>query len=248
MSEAVTAERKRAFAEKLKLNEQLENMKREIERSRAFELGKSGELDLLTALTQEFGAAGDKLSRIPRGRNGADILHNIILSGNVIGSIIYDFKNHKKWQSAFTRKLRQDMIEQGADHAILSTATFPSGARQIDLLDGVVVAAPGRVVVLAALLRRQVVQLHSLRLSNEARIEKTAELYSFVTSDRCAHLFDQLGALTDHMLELDAKETSAHHSTWKRRGELVRAVQPVEWRVHRRGRTDHRNDCRGIKL
>ena len=65
MSEAVTAERKRAFAEKLKLNEQLENMKREIERSRAFELGKYGELDLLTALTQEFGAAGDKLSRIP---------------------------------------------------------------------------------------------------------------------------------------------------------------------------------------
>jgi hypothetical protein len=200
-------------------------MKREIERSRAFELGESGELDLLTALTQQFTAAGDKLSRVPKGRNGPDILHDIVSSGNVIGRIIYDSKNHKKWQSAFTRRLRQHMIDHGADHAILSTAAFPANARQIFLHDGVVVAAPGRVVVLAELLRRQVVTMHSLRLTNEARIEKTAELYSFVTSDHFARLFDQLEALTDHMLELDAKESSAHQTTWKRRGELIRAIQ-----------------------
>jgi hypothetical protein len=225
IAEAVAAERKQAFAEKLKINEQLENMKREIERSRAFELGDSGELDLLTALTQQFSAAGDKLSRVPKGRNGPDILHDVVLSGNVIGRIIYDSKNHKKWQSVFTRRLRQHMIDHGADHAILSTATFPANARQIFLHDGVVVATPGRVVVLAELLRRQVITMHSLRLTNQARIEKTAELYSFITSDRFTHLFDQLEALTDHMLELDAKETSAHQTTWKRRGELIRAIQ-----------------------
>ena len=145
-------------------------------------------------------------------------------SGNVIGSIIYNSKNHKKWQSAFTRKLRQDMIEQGADHAILSTAPFPvrcpanspfrwrssrgswSGGRV-----GRVVEASGCPATFP-----QVVQRGTDRENRRN---------SFVTSDRCAHLFDQLGALTDHMLELDAKETSAHHSTWKRRGELVRAVQ-----------------------
>jgi hypothetical protein len=225
IAEAVAVERKQAFAEKLRLNEQLENMKREIERSRAFELGDSGELDLLTALTQQFSAAGDKLSRVPKGRNGPDILHDIVVSGNVIGRIIYDSKNHKKWQSAFTRRLRQNMIDHGADHAILSTAAFPANARQIFLHDGVVVAAPGRVVVLAELLRRQVVTMHSLRLTNEARIEKTAELYSFITSDRFTHLFDQLKAMADQMLELDAKETSAHQTTWKRRSELIRAIQ-----------------------
>jgi hypothetical protein len=225
IAEAVAAERKQAFAEKLKINERLENMKREIERSRAFELGDSGELDLLTALTQQFSAAGDKISRVPKGRNGPDILHDVVLSGNIIGRIIYDSKNHKKWQSVFTRRLRQHMIDQGADHAILSTATFPAHARQIVLQDGVVVAAPGRVVVLAELLRRQVITMHSLRLTNQARIEKTAELYSFITSDRFTHLFDQLEALTHHMLELDAKETSAHQTTWKRRGELIRAIQ-----------------------
>jgi len=225
IAEAVAAERKQAFAEKLRLNEQLENMKREIERSRAFELGESGELDLLTTLTQQFSAVGDKISRVPKGRNGPDIFHDIVVSGSVIGRIIYDSKNHKKWQSAFTRRLRQNMIDHGADHGILSTAAFPSNARQIFLRDGVVVAAPGRVVVLAELLRRQIVQMHALRLTNQSRIEKTAELYAFITSDRFTHLFEQLGALTDQMIELDAKETSAHQTTWKRRSELVRGVQ-----------------------
>lgn len=225
IAEAVAVERKQAFAEKLRLNERLENMKREIESSRAFELGESGELDLFTTLTQQFSAAGDKISRLPKGRNGPDILQDIVVSGNAIGRIIYDSKNHKKWQSAFTRRLRQHMIDHGADHAILSTAAFPANARQIFLHDGVVVAAPGRVVVLAELLRRQVVTMHSLRLTNEARIEKTAELYSFIRSDRFAKLFDQLEALADHLIELDAKETSAHQTTWKRRGELIRAIQ-----------------------
>ena len=67
--------------------------------------------------------------------------------------------------------------------------------------------------------------MHALRLTNQARIEKTAQLYSFIAGDRFTHLFDQLEALTDQMIELDAKETSAHQTTWKRRSELVRSIQ-----------------------
>jgi hypothetical protein len=93
--------------------------------------------------------------------------------------------------------------------------------------DGVIVAAPQRVIALAHLLRRQTVQTHLLRLGNEARVEKTAKLYDFVTSDRAADLWDQIAQITNDMLDLDRSETLAHQKTWSRRADLIRAVQGV---------------------
>ena len=42
------------------------------------------------------------------------------------------------------------------------------------------------------LIRRHMVQTHTLRLSNAEREEKTAQLYSFITSERCTQLLDRI--------------------------------------------------------
>jgi hypothetical protein len=89
----------------------------------------------------------------------------------------------------------------------------------------VVIAAPGRVIVLAHLLRRQIVQMCTQRLGNEARDTKRDQLYEFLTSERANQLFGRVAALTDDMLQLDTREASAHQTTWRRRGDLIRAIQ-----------------------
>jgi hypothetical protein len=110
---------------------------------------------------------------------------------------------------------------------VLSSTAFPTGARQLHIEAGVVIAAPGRVLVVTHLLRRQIVQMHTLRLGNEARDTKRDELYEFLTSDHANQLFERVVALTDDMLQLDTKEASAHQTTWRRRGDLIRAIQRV---------------------
>jgi len=193
LADAVNAEKTKSFQEKLRLNEQLSDMQRRLEKKTADELGEGAEVDLFESLTQEFRA--DKIIRVARGQNGADVIHDVIHDGSFVGRIIYDSKNHKRWQNKFTAKLRQDMNDHNADHGVLSSSVFPSGARQLHIQDSVIVANPVRVVVLARMLRRHVIQVHFLRLGNEARIEKTAQLYDFVTSSAAPNFSINLGRL-----------------------------------------------------
>lgn len=222
-TEALNAERAKSFNEKLKVEQKLQEAQRQLQQKTAEELGEGAELDLFEALREEF--PEDKISRVDKGVAGPDIVHNIAHNGRICGCIIYDSKNRNQWRYDYATKLRQEQLAVNADHAILSTHVFPAGARQIHIHDGVLIANPARVLVLVELLRKQIIQSHALRLSNEAREKKTNQLYEFITSDQATQLLDHIEARADDMLELDVKEQKAHATTWKTRGQLVRAVQ-----------------------
>jgi Uncharacterized protein conserved in bacteria (DUF2130) len=229
IAEAVNTEKERSYAERLKLAEQLDDMKRRLEKKTAGELGDEAEVNLLDMLKREFGgdqiAGGDVFGRTPKGRNGADIIHQVVHNGTVCGTIIYEAKNHKRWLNSFTTKLRQDQIAEQADHAVLVSAVFPAGAQQLAVRDGVVIVHPARVIALAHLLRRQTVQLHRLRLGNEARAGKTERLYEFMTSDRASHLWDQIADATNELEVLERSEKISHEKTWGRRADLIRHLK-----------------------
>jgi hypothetical protein len=222
-TDALNTERAKAFNERLKIEQKLQEAQRQLQQKTAEELGEGAELDLFEALREEF--SDDNISRVDKGVAGPDIVHNIVHKGRVCGCIIYDSKNRNQWRYDYATKLRQEQLAVNADHAILSTHVFPAGARQVHIHDGVLIANPARVLVLVELLRKQVIHNHGLRLSNEAREKKTSELYDFVTSDQATQLLDHIEARTEDMLELDVKEQKAHTMTWKTRGQLVRAVQ-----------------------
>jgi hypothetical protein len=69
------------------------------------------------------------------------------------------------------------------------------------------------------------VHVHSLRLSNTERVKKTAALYEFITSKRCAQLLDAIDTHAQDLLALQQKEMKAHESCWKEQGKLVRSIQ-----------------------
>jgi hypothetical protein len=215
-----------AFKEKQKIEEQVAALTRQLQRKSADELGEGAEIDLFEALKAEF--PQDAISRVKKGEPGADIVHKVMDKGSVCGCIVYDSKNRNAWRNDYVEKLRNDQIAAKADHAILTTHAFPAGAKQLHVQDGVIVANPARAVVIAIILRKQVLQLHSLDLSNDARDEKMAHLYDFITSDQFAQHLERIETLTQDMLDLDVKEKKAHDVTWNRRGILIRTVQRIE--------------------
>jgi hypothetical protein len=223
INEAVNAEKQRAYAEKLRLTEQLEDMKRRLEKKTAGELGDEAEMDLFSTLSREF--PGDQIVRVPKGRTGADILHDVVHNGVIVGRIVFDSKNHARWSSRFVTKLASDLIEHHGDHAVLSSSVYPSRTRKPHVVDRVIVAHPAHVLVLTTLLRRQIIAVHESRIGNTARDEKRDTLYDFIVSDRCAQLLNRINSLSDDVLELDAKEESTHRTVWKRRAELIKAIQ-----------------------
>jgi hypothetical protein len=216
---AVLAEK----AKVLKLQTELQDMQRKLEGKSAHELGEGSEIDLYEQLRAAF--EFDRVQRVPKGVNGADVIQEVVHNGKVCGKIIFDAKNRDAWQNAFATKLKADKLAQGADHAVLSSNKFPKDKSQIHCQDGVIIANPMRVLALVEILRDQLVRMHELRVSNEERGSKTVELYAFITSEPFKQLVEQVEAQAGKMLELDAREQEAHRRVWDQRNKLIRAVQ-----------------------
>jgi len=223
---ALNSERAKAFKERQKLDEKLGLLQRQLQKKTADELGEGAEVDLFEALKATF--AGDDIQRVKKGEEGADIIHKVVYKDRPCGCIVYDSKNRAAWRNDYVSKLRRDQLAAKADHAILSSRVFPAGARQLHIQDGVIISNPARVIALVEMIRSHVVQMATLRTTNQAREQKMAQLYEFITSDRCAQLLDQIDTLADTMLELEVSETKAHQATWKRRGELIRSIQQTQ--------------------
>jgi hypothetical protein len=223
---ALNAEKSAAFEERLKLSNKVEELSRALEKKTAEDLGEGAEIDLYEDLKAEFG--DDRIDRVGRGHSGADIVHTVMHNGRECGKIIYDSKNHGAWRNEFVSKLKTDQMAEKADHAILSTRKFPANGRHLQVQDGVIIASPARVVALVQIVRAHLIHTHTLRMSNEARAQKTAELYFFITSQQCADMFARLDELAESLLEIQAKEMKAHESVWKQQGLAIRAALKVQ--------------------
>ncbi len=192
-----------ANAKVLKLQSELADMQRKLEGKTANELGEGSEIDLFEQLSAAF--EGDRIQRVPKGVNGADVIHEVIHNGKVCGKIVYDAKNRNAWQNEFATKLSADKIVQGADHAILSSNKFPKDKAHVHYQDGVIVANPARVIAIVQILRDQLVRMQELRVSKEGRGRRSVELYAFITSEHCQQLIEQVEAQAGKMIELDTQ-------------------------------------------
>jgi hypothetical protein len=121
--------------------------------------------------------------------------------------------------------LRADQIAAGADHAVLVSTVFPADRRHLMVKDGVVVCTPARAVEVAHILRAAVLRFQVLKLSNEARDEKTAKLYDLMISDRAAGWWDRIFQATDELLGVEQKDQAWQEKTRTKRTSLIRAVQ-----------------------
>ncbi len=164
------------FSENQRLTKKVDDLTRDLARRSNEDLGEGAELKLYEALRAEF--HDDEITEVPRGAKGADIIHVIIHQGKPCGKIVYDSKNHKQWRTEHASKLRVDQLAVDAEHAILSTHSFPAGAKQLQLHEeGVILANPARVIQVAGLLRRHSVLLHTLKVSAVERNSKKEALY-----------------------------------------------------------------------
>jgi hypothetical protein len=220
---AVQAEQRKHFEEIQNLRAKVEKLTRELDNKKSDELGDEAELDLFNSLKAAF--PEDKIDRVEKGEPGADIIHQVIQNGQVCGTIVYESKNRKKWEDAYATKLHTDMIAAEADHAILSTYKFPKDKKELDLESGVILASPARVLVLAALLRQHILQVHKLHVGNIDRSQKTQQLYAFMSSEQCGNFMESLQAGITELEEIDADEAKAHAKVWKKRGQRIKAME-----------------------
>lgn len=174
----------------------------------------------------------DRVLRLPKGESGGDILIEVKYKDTLCGRIILDSRNRGNWQTSYATRLRADMVEQGADHAILSTLHFPRGATELwRHNDDVLLVHPARVVELVGILRQSLVRMFQIKLSNVQRAEKKSRLYDHITSDMFRRKLADTGKLTQQLLELDVEEVKEHTRVWRTRGGLLKRLEAVNSEV-----------------
>jgi hypothetical protein len=221
---AVLAEQAKTFEERQKLQLTVQQLQNQLAKERADIAGEGAELELFEELKRVF--EGDRIRRVPRGTAGADVVHEVIENGQLCGTIVYDSKKRQAWKTEFATKLREDMIAEGAQHAILSLLKFPAdGPKNLCLRDGVILANPARVTVIAQLLRDHIVSTYGLRLSQQEREKKQGELYAYIMGERFQQHLNSIESHTDKLLEIDVAEQKAHRGVWERRGGVVMSLQ-----------------------
>ncbi len=92
-----------------KMQAQLTDMAKRLEKKTANELGEGPEIDLFDSLREHF--PEDQIVRIKKGQPGADIRQNVLHHNQDCGLVLFDSKNHKAWRNDFVTKLRQDQVD-----------------------------------------------------------------------------------------------------------------------------------------
>ena len=208
-----------SYQKKLKAVEQ------QLQRKTANELGDGGEIGVFEALRDAF--QGDRITRIPKGQPGADILHEILYKGEICGRIITDVKNRQVWHDAYVTKTRKDKVEAKAEHAIIATTVFPAGKKNLCNESDVIVCSPGLVVHITGLLRQAMITMHIKGLSLTERSNKMSQLYNLITSESYRKRFVEAGKLAQDVLDLDAEEKEGHDRVWRKRGTIATRIKGV---------------------
>ena len=213
--------------EREQLQQKINALTRQVQRKTADDLGEGAEVDVYDTLRDAF--PRDDISRVKRGQPGADINHKVLEKGMSCGTLLIDSKNRQGWQNAYVTKLREDQMAAKAEYAILATMVFPSGKKElyVDEETRVIVVNRARVVEIVGLVRRAMIRMHALGLSQNERLEKREQLYTYITSEDFRQHVIEGGRLTTELLELDADEKRTHDKVWEKRGKMTVKLRNV---------------------
>ncbi len=206
------------------MRKQIEELRRKAEQGSQQAQGEVQEVALEDLLRQLF--PFDKIEEVPKGINGADVLHRIIdATGKECGSILWESKRTKSWQKTWLTKLRDDARTAKAHTAIIVSAALPEEIPYFGMQDDVWVCSWPLVRGAATALRAGIINAARSERALEGQQTKMELVYNYLSSpefyNRVTGIVESFQSLKD---DLEA-EKRAYHRIWnKREKQLDRAI------------------------
>lgn len=169
--------------------------------------GEVAELDIEDALRSQF--PFDEIEPVEKGKRGGDVTQRIIDGGKDCGCIIWEIKNTKNWSDGWILKLKEDQRSIKADGAVIISAVLPKGVESFDCIDGVWVTGFPAAMGIALILRSKLVEMNTLKMSNEGKDKKVNMLYDYLCGNEFKHRVSGLmESFTDMKSELDREKVA----------------------------------------
>ena len=213
-----------------RLQNQVEELSRKLEKQTSEQRGEEAELDLFTELRQIFQPLGDKIERIGRGIRGADIVHDVMDGTKLAGRIIYESKDTQDWSKEFIAKAKRYQTQYETPHVMIVSHRFPDKRQKgLCVEKSIPVVERCMAVSLAKIIRSGVLEIAGLRMSSSLRDKKSQELFDYIVGDRFGTRFREIAEGIASLRERQQKERTWHEDSWE-----------VESKIHDRIDSRHR--------
>ncbi len=209
-----------------KLEDQMrltEEMKRKQEQGSMQLQGEVMELAIEQWLAEQFPL--DTIEEIKKGARGGDCVQ-IVNTRNKqnCGSIYYESKRTKDFQSGWIEKFKADIRERGANIGVLVTEAMPSDMQRMGLRDGIWICSFDEFKGLCAVLRESIVQISTAVASQENKGDKMHMLYDYLTSNTFRLQIEAIvEGFTAMKVDLES-EKRAMQRIWKQREKQIEKV------------------------
>jgi hypothetical protein len=219
------------------LQEQNQEQARRIENLTAEERGEFNEQELILRLKTEF--PDDQIERQKRSYTGADILHEVCCKTeggySKAGLIIYECKDTLHWSNAFLDQAKKARLTHQTPFVIVISRCFPKNEKTLFVRDDIVVVAPTRLLDIARIIRRMVVEIHRASLTQDDQAAKSEELYDYLASTQFRQVFDAVAGASDQLTELLGSERKWHERTWAKRqsayNDIAQKTSAIDGRI-----------------
>jgi hypothetical protein len=205
------------------LMKSLEEAQRKAQQGSQQTQGEILELDIEIALKTAF--PQDQIEPVGKGVEGADV-RQIVKSpkGYVCGVILWEGKQTKTWQDKWLLKLKDDLRAEKANVPVIITSTFPKGAQNMALREGVWICSYELITTLAVLLRKNLLDIAQQRAFSEYKGEKADLLYEYIVGHEFRQQVEALVEIYQEMHSHIAKERIVFEKSWKVRESQIRRL------------------------
>ncbi len=205
------------------LNEQLKDAQRKAEQGSNQLQGEVQELAIEDWLSDSFPL--DTIEEIKKGARGADCLQIVnSRSRQNCGTIYYESKRTKGFQSGWIEKFKNDIREKNADIGVLVTESMPADMERMGLKDGVWICTFEEFRGLCVVLRESIIRMSNAINTQENKGDKMGMLYDFLTGNEFHMQVEAIvEGFTQMHSDLDSEKRSMN-GIWKKREKQIQKV------------------------
>lgn len=221
-------------AERIKsqrLSKQVDDLQRSIQQGSMELQGEALEVWLKKEIQINF--PQDQIDDVQKGQTGADLVQRVFNPmGKRSGIIVWEAKNTKNWNSGWLAKARQDAERVGNALPVIVSVALPDGVRTAECIEGVWVCSMDCALVVAHLLRQQLLETSDLQRAMQGQEGKMANVYAYVVSDGFRSHMERI---IDTWIELSQQiesEERAMKAQWKVRRKQLERVLNISTDMH----------------
>ncbi|MCL5407478.1 MAG: DUF2130 domain-containing protein [Patescibacteria group bacterium] len=186
--------------------------------------GEVLELSLEEMLKQNF--PHDKISAVPKGISGADIIQIVVHpSGQETGMIAWEVKRTKSWTEEWVQKLKDDSRQIKANISVLVSEVLPKNIANFGFYNGIWVCDYASILGLTTALRNQILAVFNTVTVNIGKEEKMEVLYNYLCSPTFSQRVETIVETFINMQRNLEKEKIAFNKIWAVRETQIKRLQ-----------------------